>query len=623
MSISTASAKLYDLEISFHSAHSLPISDMPLMSADPYILASLRIPSYATRDEPGPPPLTFRTRTIHRTRDPDWGNEVWRVGGIPGAGFVLRVAMRDEDGVKTDDRLGEARISFFGREPVRKGERSAEQDWGQVREGLNVERREASIKRRRGGARAFVVTYVIAAISRAVSRHGGSVVVSVKVLGLSRNQKDRRPYTLGPHYYSLHFSPLLGKMIGTKSTNASNARKAAVSTFQANQLQLTGPVPKELLHKYVGYRPFIESMFSKSGIQGRLLNRALKKQYRYIYSHDQATVYGCVERNHGASNASKPDASDKDLNILAAQFLHMTQHGAGYRLYTYVITLDGQLRFTETGDEFAVEMLSKHSMHADRARYIAFSGEFFVRRIGTKGWEDDLPENQDAQLDTQEDEIEKKHDKHETRPTKAIDKAKHHPPSQYELVIDNDSGTYRPKKELLPLLAEYLGNETNFGGPGGLGKITAMDGFDEELKDTKKRRAQAKKEHKPREEQDRPPMVQLRRGSSLSSRQAEEAGLGRRSMSSSDLEQMVEDGDKDKHGDKDEREGNGEVRQEGGSKSNGDAIGEDGPTGDNGDAGRGDEDADTSRGYGNRVLEEGEKKIDELRHGTVQVMGTQ
>ncbi|KDN42431.1 hypothetical protein RSAG8_06748, partial [Rhizoctonia solani AG-8 WAC10335] len=314
-------------------------------------------------------------------------------------------------------------------------------------------------------------------------------------------------------------------------------------------------------------------------------------------------VYGCVERNHGASNVPEPNASDKDLNILAAQFLHITQHGAGYRRYTYVVTLDGQWRFTETGDEFAVEMLSKHSMHADGARYIAFSGEFFVRRVGTKGWEDDLNKEQDARLD-QEDETGEKHNKHETWPTKAINKAKDHPPSQYELVIDNDSGTYRPKKDLLPLLAEYLGNEANLGGPGGLGKITAMDGFDEGLKETKKRRAEAKKQHKPRAEQERPPMVQLRRGGSLSSEQAAAAGLGRRSMSSSDLEQMVEEGEKDKH------EGNGEARQqgaEGANQSNEDATGET---------------EDASRGDGNGVLEEGEKRIDELRQGTVQVLGT-
>ncbi|KAJ1300149.1 hypothetical protein OPQ81_011902 [Rhizoctonia solani] len=596
MSLSTDSAKLYDIEIIFHSAHSLPVSDIPSLSSDPYILASLRIPSYADRDHAGPPPLVFRTRTIHHTRDPDWGNEAWRVGGIPGAGFVLRIALRDEDANKKDDRLGEARISFLGRKPVRNGEQSAEQDWGRVREGLNIDRKEAPFKKRRGGIRAFVSTYITAAISRSVSRHGGNIVMSVKVLGLSRNQKDRRPYTLGPHYYSIHFSPLLGRIVGTKSANASNSQKAAVSNFQANQLQLTGPVPTELEHKYVGYRPFIESMFSKSGIKGRLLNHALKKQYRYIYSHDQATVYGYVERNHAASNAPDPISSDGNLNVLAAQFLHMTQHGAGYRLYTYVITLDGQWRFTETGDEFGVELLSKHSMHADAARYIAFSGEFFVRKIGTKGWEEDLDEEQDALLDIHEDGTGEKHKEHETSPTKAIKKAKHHPPSQYELVIDNDSG-----------------NEANLGGPGGLGKITGMDGFDGGLKETKKRRAQAKKKHKPHDERERPPMVQVKRGSSLSSRQAAAAGLGRRSMSSSDVEQMVEE----QGGKVDNPEDVGQADDEG----NREAYPEE-------DAMTNKANVDLSKinGYMDEdrsgVLEGEKKTVEDVREGSVQVLGT-
>jgi hypothetical protein len=30
-----------------------------------------------------------------------------------------------------------------------------------------------------------------------------------------------------------------------------------------------------------------------------------------------------------------------------------------------VITLDGMFRFTETGKEFGIDMLSKHTMHSD------------------------------------------------------------------------------------------------------------------------------------------------------------------------------------------------------------------------------------------------------------------
>jgi hypothetical protein len=95
-------------------------------------------------------------------------------------------------------------------------------------------------------------------------------------------------------------------------------------------------------------------------------------------------------------------------------------------------------------------------MHADAARYIAFSGEMFVRRVGTKGWEDDEEEEQDAQADTTEESSKDKKKTTTRHPPR-------HPPSAYELVIDNDSGTYRPHKDLLPLLAEFLGGDANIG----------------------------------------------------------------------------------------------------------------------------------------------------------------
>ena len=67
----------------------------------------------------------------------------------------------------------------------------------------------------------------------------------------------------------------------------------------------------------------------------------------------------------------------------------MTAHGTYGRLFTYVILRDGEWRFTETGSEFSVDLLSKHSMHADMAVEIAFSGEFFVRRIRPDGAEEE------------------------------------------------------------------------------------------------------------------------------------------------------------------------------------------------------------------------------------------
>jgi hypothetical protein len=112
-------------------------------------------------------------------------------------------------------------------------------------------------------------------------------------------------------------------------------------------------------------------MFTKSGIKGRLLHRALHNQYATIYGYGKDTEWGVVK---------PPDDDDKDAGrAFAEKFLRMTSFGTQGRVFTYVITLDGEMRFTETGEEFVIELLSKHSMHADVAKEIAYSGEFFVR----------------------------------------------------------------------------------------------------------------------------------------------------------------------------------------------------------------------------------------------------
>jgi hypothetical protein len=199
-------------------------------------------------------------------------------------------------------------------------------------------------------------------------------------------------------------------------------------------------------------------MFNSEGVRGTLLNRALHKQYRTVYAYDKTTRYGVVlppladssslrRQDSGVvlEDEFKVAAADLgqgvDARALALQFLRMAVFGRGGALCTYVLTLDGEWRWTETGVEFAVDLLSKHTMHADVSRVVAFSGEFFVKRIGqcregAKGCEGSEYQDEDdcgrrrcwrrrreAECDEeQEDEVED--------------------PSQYELVIDNSSGKH-------------------------------------------------------------------------------------------------------------------------------------------------------------------------------------
>ena len=85
--------------------------------------------------------------------------------------------------------------------------------------------------------------------------------------------------------------------------------------------------------------------------------------------------------------------------------------------YTFVI-VDGLLRFSPTGDDHLKDIASKHTVHANCARSVTFSGEFHVEPDG----------------------------------------------NTYTAVFHNSSGTYRPDKEYLPKLEELL--QRNFHGMG-------------------------------------------------------------------------------------------------------------------------------------------------------------
>jgi hypothetical protein len=200
-------------------------------------------------------------------------------------------------------------------------------------------------------------------------------------------------------------------------------------------------------------------MFSSSGLRGKVLNKALHKQHRRIYNFDRSTERGSLDC--GSEEASM-------------QFLKMAHYDEGGRIFTYVLTLDGIFRFCETGKEFGIDLLSKHTMHSNVATYVACAGEFFIRRLEKPNASDD-PEPEEA-----------------THPNDPIPGGPPFgsPPSNpsfYQLVIDNDSGTYRPDKSILPQLREFV--EKNFPGLG----IVAMHCQDDELTKLKEAQVKAKK----------------------------------------------------------------------------------------------------------------------------------
>ncbi|KAL8730433.1 MAG: hypothetical protein Q9166_004071 [cf. Caloplaca sp. 2 TL-2023] len=405
----------YTMRIIFHRAESLPMADINSLSSDPYVLAQLNV-DLPTRHKQDPH-MRFRTPTIRRSTDPVWNCD-WIVANVPSTGFKLKARIYDEDPADHDDRLGNVHVHVD----------SLRDNWPGIKE------QAYKIKKRMGSKRAYMIRGCAAMFSRAL-KMSGNLVISVELLGKTDvGNNGGRTWTVGPCAWSRHLSPMIGRLAGTKGPGqGKNGAKTEQYNFQANQFQLAGPVPPPLYHRYVEFKPFIAGMFTAKSLRGYILNRALHHQHSRIYNYDRTTVYG-----------SFPSPS-KDMSL---QFLNLVNYDRGGRIFTYVLTLDGLFRFTETGKEFGIDLLSKHTMHSDVNIYIAFSGEFFIRRLKTPHREP---------FDSGQ----------ETHPATEIEGGPPHgdPPSHpayYALYIDNDSGTYRPAAKFLPLLKEFM--QKNFPG---------------------------------------------------------------------------------------------------------------------------------------------------------------
>lgn len=450
----------YTIKFIFHEATNLPVADISTGASDPFLEATLytTLPKRHKED----PNLVHRTPTIRRTTEPKWEDE-WIVANVPASGFKLKCRLYDEDWPDHNDRLGNVTITVPRVDENYQG----------------FSRQEFQAKKRSGSKRAYLLKAVTSAFEKGVSMTP-NLFVSIQVLGRSESEPHAQMYTVGPTFYYRHFSPMIGRLAGVQvnrnesedsqehdpETNSghedrSQEKKTKKYDFQANELQLQGPVPVKLYHRYVEFRPLIGLMFSRKGLRGRVLHKALTHQHNRIYNFDSSTEYGTF----------KPCSEEASL-----QFLKLVHFDQGGRLFTYVLTLDGLFRFTETGKEFGIDLLSKHTMHSDVATYIACSGEFFVRRLKKPTASDDVEPDQP----THPNEDLPGGPPHDSPPAK---------PEYYQLVIDNDSGTYRPEKSVLPELQKFL--EKNFPG---LGVVTLGCDDDEDQKLKEEQRAIKKKE---------------------------------------------------------------------------------------------------------------------------------
>lgn len=158
---------------------------------------------------------------------------------------------------------------------------------------------------------------------------------------------------------------------------------------------------------------------------------SIQAAHRMLYARSTRNGFGVIQ-------------SEQDI-------VHLLHGGTAHRVkpavYTYIIAEgDDTFRFSETGAAFFVDFASKHALHANCAERVRYSGEFHPRPQG--GWanfSDEIPDDQ----------------------------------VEWELVIDNNSGTYSPDKALLPRLQALL--EYNFSGF----KVVALDHGDPELEQSR------------------------------------------------------------------------------------------------------------------------------------------
>ncbi|KAH9483458.1 hypothetical protein JR316_0002926 [Psilocybe cubensis] len=261
-------------------------------------------------------------------------------------------------------------------------------------------------------------------------RSRGTIWVKIESTPSSDEQPFQYPYLFdGPIRFSRHYSPTVGKLTNLEG----DARLYSTWKMYLKGIPLFfGDVYQPWNKSYKAAQSIFQgptSVAVRSGIQAG---------HRMLYARTASNGFGVIESAadvlqllHGGASRPGSNAPAHPSRVKPA-------------VYTYIISSeDDSFRFSETGAAFFVDFASKHALHSNCAEKVRYSGEFHPRPQG--GWacfSDDVPDDQ----------------------------------VHWELVIDNNSGTYAPDKTMLPALQKLL--EYNFPGFG----IFALDHGDEELK---------------------------------------------------------------------------------------------------------------------------------------------
>jgi len=205
----------YTVRFTFVRAENLPVADLNTGASDPFVVATLTSPGITPRHKQDPD-MRLRTRTIHKDTNPHWDQQ-WIVAGVPSSGFRLKCRIYDEDSSDSDDRLGNVTVVVPSIGP----------DWQGIHE------QSYPVKKRMGSWRAYLVQGIAAVCSSDVD-FTARLVLSIEVLGKS-DEPYGRMYTLGPAAWTKHYSPMIGRIAGTKAPqteDGAHGEKAKVEKYE-------------------------------------------------------------------------------------------------------------------------------------------------------------------------------------------------------------------------------------------------------------------------------------------------------------------------------------------------------------------------------------------------------
>lgn len=290
----------------------------------------------------------------------------------------------------------------------------------------------------------------------------------------SKPSQDPRPYIhsyvfSGPIRYSRHNSPTIGLFANLPDTRLYSTWKMYLKNVPR---YFTADLPAQ--HWNTEYKA-AQQIFS--GPTSVAVRAPIQAGHRMLYARTTRNGFGVINGPddvftlfHGGEPAGPSPARSSSLSLSrlpTSSSISSSSRGSPTRgspsrssadlsrfanrikptVYTYILSYDDDsFRFSETGAAFFVDFASKHALHSNCAPCVRYSGEFHPRPAG--GWARFSDSTPDADV-------------------------------RWELVVDNNSGTYAPDPALLPVLRALL--QENFAGF----EIVVMDFHEEALKESR------------------------------------------------------------------------------------------------------------------------------------------